>query len=100
MNLIVAGTYRIPPENLETLRPHAEAMMAQTRLEAGCVAYAFSEDLADRGLIHVFEVWRDRPAIAAHAASAHMKAWRAAGVACGVHDRQIVLYDIAAESPL
>lgn len=100
MSLIVAGTYRVAPDQVEALRPHAKTMMATSQAEDGCLAYAHSEDLADPGLIRFFEIWQDRPALAAHAASAHMKAWRAAGAACGVHDRQIVLYDIASESPL
>jgi quinol monooxygenase YgiN len=100
MSLIVAGTYRVPPERVNELRPHAQAMMAASQAEDGCLVYAHAEDMAEPGLMRFFEIWRDHPALAAHGAAAHMKAWRAAGDACGVHDRKITVYDIASESPL
>jgi quinol monooxygenase YgiN len=100
MSLIVAGTYRVAPEQVEALRPHAKVMMAASQAEDGCLAYAHSQDLADPGLMRFFEIWRDRAALAAHAAAAHMNTWRAAGAKCGVHDRHIVVYNIASESLL
>ena len=97
MGLIVAGTVRVPPENLEALRPHMLAMMAATRAEDGCAAYAYAEDVAEPGLIHVFEIWRDQAALDAHFKTAHMAAWRAAWPGFGVSDRDLKAYDIAAE---
>ena len=72
MSLIVAGTVRVPAENLEGLRPHMLAMMAASRAEDGCAAYGYAEDVAEPGLIHVFEVWRDQAALDAHFKTAHM----------------------------
>ncbi len=100
MSLIVAGTVRAPPENLDGLRPHMIAMMAATRAEDGCEAYAYAEDVAEPGLIHVFEIWRDQTALDAHFATAHMAAWRAAWPAFGVGDRNLKAYEIAAERGL
>ena len=100
MSLILAGTVRVAPDQVATLAPHATAMMTATRLEDGCLAYAFSEDLADPGLIHVFEIWRDESALAAHAGAPHMKIWRAASAAAGVADRRLAVYQIASERPL
>ena len=97
MTLIVAGTVRVAPEKLEALRPHAIDMIRATRQEHGCIAYAFSDDLAQPGLIHIFEIWRDEEALKAHGASEHMKVWRAAAGALGVADRQLKTYEIASE---
>ncbi len=99
MSLILAGTVRVAPEKLEALRPHAVEMMRATRLEDGCVAYAFSEDLAEPGLIHVFEIWRDAAALEAHGASDHMKVWRAAAGDAGLSDRRLSTYEIASQTP-
>jgi quinol monooxygenase YgiN len=99
MTLILAGTVRVAPERLEALRPHAVEMMKATRQEAGCIAYAFSEDLAEPGLIHVFEIWRDPAALAEHGASAHMTVWRAASAEAGLSDRRLATYDIASVTP-
>jgi quinol monooxygenase YgiN len=100
MTLIVAGTIRVPPANVEALRPHMVTMIATTRAEDGCETYGFAEDVADPGLLHVFEVWRDQDALAAHARAPHMAAWRAAGASLGVSDRNIAAYEVASKRQL
>ena len=97
MTLIVAGTVRVPPETLDGFRPHMVAMMTATRAEDGCAAYSYAEDVAQPGLIHVFEIWRDRAALDAHFKTAHMAAWRAVWPGFGVSDRNLKAYEIAAE---
>jgi quinol monooxygenase YgiN len=99
MSLILAGTVRVPPEKVEALRPHAVEMMRATHQEDGCVAYAFSEDLGEPGLIHIFEIWRDAAALKAHGASEHMKVWRVAAGEAGMSDRRLATYEIASETP-
>jgi quinol monooxygenase YgiN len=100
MTLIVAGTVRVPPQNLDGLRPHMVAMMIATRAEDGCVTYGYAEDVAEPGLIHVFEVWRDQDALTAHFQAPHMAAWRAAWPSFGVSDRRLFAYEVASERPL
>jgi quinol monooxygenase YgiN len=100
MSLIVAGTVRVPPENLDGLRPYMVAMMTATRAEDGCEAYAYAEDVAEPGLVRIFEVWRDQAALDAHFKTAHMAAWRAAWPGFGVSDRNLKAYEIAAERPI
>jgi len=100
LSLIVAGTVRVPPQNLAGLRPHMLAMMTATRAEDGCAAYSYAEDVAEPGLIHVFEIWRDQSALDAHFKTAHMAAWRAAWPGFGVTDRDLKAYEIAAERAL
>ena len=100
MTLIVAGVIRTPPENLERLRPHMLAMLAASRAEAGCLEYAYAEDVADRGLIRVFEVWRDQAALDAHFQTPHMAEWRSHWPQFGVSDRRLFAYEIASERPL
>jgi quinol monooxygenase YgiN len=100
MSLIVAGTVRVPPENLDGLRPHMIAMMNATRAEDGCGAYAYAEDVAEPGLIHIFEIWRDQAALDVHFKTEHMAAWRAAGARFGLSDRNLKAYEVAGERPL
>ncbi|WP_375269823.1 putative quinol monooxygenase [Phenylobacterium sp.] len=95
MPLIIAGTVRVPPENLEAFRPHMQAMLEASRAEDGCVEYAYAEDVAEPGLIRVFEVWRDQTAIDAHFQASHMAAWRAAWPQFGVSDRRLFAYEVA-----
>ena len=97
MSIIVAGTYRVPPENLAALRPHMQTVIAATRAEGGCVSYAYAEDIGEPGLIRVFEEWTDQAALDAHFVSAHMKAWQEVRAGYGLYDRNISVYEIAGQ---
>jgi quinol monooxygenase YgiN len=100
VTLIIAGTVRVPPENLAAFRPHMLAMLEASRAEDGCHTYSYAEDVAEPGLIRVFEAWRDQAALDAHFQTAHMAAWRAAWPSFGVSDRQLFAYETASERPL
>jgi quinol monooxygenase YgiN len=100
MTIIVAGTVRVPPENVQALKPHMLTMITATRAEDGCVEYGYSEDVAEPGLFRIFEAWRDKDALKAHFNSPHMGAWRAAGEAAGVGDRKLVMYESDRNRPL
>ena len=100
MTVIIAGTVRVPPENLAAFKPHMAAMLAASRAEDGCVTYSYAEDVAEPGLVRVFEAWRDQAAIDAHFQTAHMAAWRAAWPGFGVSDRKLFAYEVASERPL
>ena len=97
MKLIVAGTVRVPPESLDSLRPHMKQMMTASRAEDGCLQYGYAEDIAEPGLIHVFEIWRDEVALAAHFQTEHMARWRAAWPQFGVTERKLSAYDVSGE---
>ena len=100
MKIMVAGTVRVPPANVAAFRPHMKAMIKASRDEDGCEAYGYAEDVVEPGLMHVFEVWRDRSALDAHFQTPHMAAWRSAWPAFEISDRQLTLYDIAGQSAL
>ena len=100
MTLIVAGTVRVPPGNVDRFRPHMATMMAASRAEEGCLAYGYAEDVIEPGLIHVFEAWRDQAALDAHFTTAHMAEWRAAWPSFGVSERRLIAYEVAAEHEL
>ena len=100
MTVVILGTVRLPPERLGDARAHMAAMVAASRAEDGCLAYAYGEDVLEPGLIRVSEVWRDQAALGAHAQSAHMRVWRAAAGELGLHDRQLVAYDAGAPRPI
>jgi quinol monooxygenase YgiN len=100
MTVLIAGTVRVPPQNLERFRPHMERMLAASRVEDGCLTYSYAVDVADPGLIRVFEAWRDQAAIDAHFQTTHMAEWRAAWPQFGVSDRNLSLYEVASERRL
>jgi quinol monooxygenase YgiN len=100
VSLIVAGTFRVPPENLAALAPHMAAVVAASRAEPGCLAYAYGCDLEDPGLIHVFEQWRDQASLDAHFAAPHMAAWREAREPLGFHDRTLRRYEVMGQAEI
>ncbi len=98
--IIVAGTVRAPPENMERLRPHARRVIQATRAERGCVVYSFAEDLLDPGLIRIFEIWETREDLDRHGRAEHMAPWRAAVADNGVVDRDIKVHAAGPGEPL
>ncbi|WP_374472028.1 putative quinol monooxygenase [Phenylobacterium sp.] len=100
MIVVIAGTFRVPPEALEGFRPHMAAMLAASRAEYGCIAYSYALDVEEPGLVRVFEAWRDQAALDAHQAAPHIAAWRAAWPEFGVGERRLTAYEVAAERPL
>ncbi len=98
--LLIAGTIRIPAEKVADARAAAARMIEATRLEDGCIKYAFAEDVLDPGLIHISELWRDQAALEKHAASAHMGEWRKAGRELGVGERDLRIYEVDEGRPL
>ena len=100
MALLILGTVRLPPENLEEARGVMSAMIAASRGEDGCILYAYAQDVAEPGLIRVSELWRDRDALARHFASPHLAAWRAAWPRLGLTDRSLVLYVVGDAEPV
>lgn len=98
--ILVIGTVRLPPENIDRARPAMEAMMAASRAEDGCIGYAYSRDLLDPGLIRVTEAWRDREALAAHFKTPHMAAWRAVFPDLDITDRKLALYEAGEPEPI
>jgi quinol monooxygenase YgiN len=94
--IVIEGTIRVA--DITRARPHVEAMIAASRAELGCIDYAYAIDVLDPGLVRVSERWESRAALAAHAASAHLQAWRAAWREIGVSDRSLRLYEAEPEA--
>ncbi|HMO44268.1 MAG TPA: putative quinol monooxygenase [Phenylobacterium sp.] len=97
MSLVIAGTIFVPPERLAAFRPHMLAMLQASRAEAGCLVYSYAEDVAEPGLIRVFEAWRDQACLDAHFATRHLAAWRAVWPEFGVCDRRLIAYEVASQ---
>jgi quinol monooxygenase YgiN len=75
--LVLSVLFRVPPGELEALRPAMAAIIKASRAEPGNILFTLAEDVLEPGLIRAFEVFRDDEALKAHGASEHFKAWRA-----------------------
>ena len=92
--LLIVGTVRLPPQNLEAARPIMKRMADTSRAEDGCLEYGYAEDIFDPGLIHVKEMWTDQIALDRHFAAPHLSEWRAAWPGLGIGDRNLRVYDV------
>lgn len=93
--IALAGTIRVGAGLRAAALPHIAAMVAGSRGEPGCRAYRMAFDVADDHLLHIFELFDDEAALAAHRASAHMAAWRARYAELGLHDRAMAEYVVS-----
>lgn len=75
-------------------------MVASTRTEAGCRAYAFTPDPHDNDLIRLYELWDDEQALAGHMASDHMAEWRRRSRSLSVATRDLKCYTVSDVRPL
>ncbi|QXT35694.1 antibiotic biosynthesis monooxygenase [Sphingomonas sanguinis] len=92
--LLIVGTVRLPPENLNDARPVMRRMVEASRAEPGCLDYGYAEDVLDPGLIHVKELWTDQGALDRHFASSQIAEWRAAWPELGIGERRLVVYEV------
>ncbi|MGY6552578.1 MAG: putative quinol monooxygenase [Erythrobacter sp.] len=75
--LIILAKAKLGEGALETLRGPIADMVAASRAEEGCIAYSFTLDVLDPGILHIVEKWQDEAALAAHFATPHMAAFGA-----------------------
>ncbi|MEM9208053.1 MAG: putative quinol monooxygenase [Pseudomonadota bacterium] len=76
--LVITGSARFHADDIDALREAAQHMVAESRKETGCIAYAYAFDLFDPTLMHIVEKWDDRAALSRHFETTHMRTWRAA----------------------
>ena len=98
--IVVTGRFRLPPERTAEARPAMGKVIAASRAEPGCRAYAYAEDITERGLFRVYEEWDDLAALRNHFATAHMREWQAVRGTLGFHDRAVSAFEAGAETPL
>ena len=98
--IIVSGEIEIDPAAAAGLMDAAEAMMAATRREDGCLSYAFYQSLENPGVFRVFEEWETLDHLQAHFETAHMAAWRARLGEIGVARRDVKRYEVSSAESL
>ncbi|WP_206454706.1 putative quinol monooxygenase [Aurantimonas marina] len=98
--IIVAGTQRLHPADLEALRETANATIAATRAEPGCLVYSFAQDLTEPGLVRIYEEWESRDDLTRHGKSDHIAAWRAALSKVEVLGRDLKIIEVAKSEQL
>lgn len=90
----------MPPASLLAAREAMARVIAATRVEAGCLAYAYAEDILEPGLFRVHEAWETREALAAHFAAPHMKTWQDERAALGMTGRVVSAHEVSGSEAL
>ena len=98
--IAVIGEFRLPLASLEAGREAMARVIAASRAESGCLAYAYAEDVLEPGLFRVNEAWESREALAAHFAMPHMKQWQRERADLGMTGRAVTAYEAGAPEPL
>lgn len=98
--LLVAGTFRIRPEDRDAAVAAMQWMMAETAKEDGCVSYTFSADLSDPAVFHLFEEWDSDAHLQAHFVAPHMPEFQAKLQDLGPIVRSLDRYDDPTKAPL
>lgn len=76
--LIVLAKAKVGADAMTAATAAIADMVAASNAEEGCIAYAFTQDMLDPGVIHIVEKWTDDSALTAHFATPHMAAFGAA----------------------
>jgi quinol monooxygenase YgiN len=98
--IIVTGTARLAPGDIDRLAPAMAKQMAASQAEEGCEQYDFSRSISDPDLLIVNERWRDQAALDAHFAMPHMAEFNAALATAKVLSLGVVAYDISGSRQL
>ncbi len=70
--IIVQGEIVVDPSAIDGVRDALGKMEQETRKEAGCIAYAFSQGISEPTLIRISERWNSMADIEAHMQTPHM----------------------------
>jgi quinol monooxygenase YgiN len=94
MTVVVMGTLRFPPENMDRVKPHLRRLIEATVRHDGCIAYDVAEDLLEPGLLRFSELWPDFATLERHLGAPHIAPWREVSAALGVSGRSFTAYDV------
>lgn len=72
MTIVVNAVIEADLATLEQLREPLLVMQEASRVEAGCLDYTFSVELANPEVIRITERWIDMASLQAHFATPHM----------------------------
>src|SRR6185295_10251126 len=93
--ILITGTVVVTPENRAAFCAVADAHVAKSRAEPGCVSYHVCEDVMAPGAFVFVEKWRDQEAVAAHFAKDYSHYLVQEMRRLATNDPQIEIHEIA-----
>lgn len=98
--ILVIGHLKIAADKVAGILPALRTTIATTRKEAGCILYAFAEDVSEPGVFRIVERWESWETLAAHGKAPHMKVWSDTVKGVGVLDREVIAHEAGATKAL
>ncbi len=98
--IIITGEAEIDAARMDDALPHMKSMMAVSRAESGCLAYALLADPLKPGVISITERWTGEDALKAHFTTPHMAEFNKVLGGFGVKRLDVKLYDAINERDL
>jgi quinol monooxygenase YgiN len=98
--IIVMGTVKLAPGEIDRLSEAMAKQMAATIAEDGCEQYDFSRKVGEPDTMLVSERWRDQAALDAHFRAPHMAEFNAVLATAEVLGLNVVAYDISGSRQL
>lgn len=98
--IIIAGTVDVDPKRREAALEAGVRHVEATRVQKGCVDYAWSADPLVAGRIYVYERWESEAALAAHFDGPHYRAMRDTIAAHGLRGADVAKFRIDRSGPV
>jgi quinol monooxygenase YgiN len=93
--IVVTGTLEMETEDSVRMQRASTAVAQATRLEPGCLTYAFWQSVEHPTVYRVYEEWQDKAALQAHFQTPHMATFRAELAEIGLLRRHVVCIEPA-----
>ena len=74
--IIVLAKVSVKPEKKTDLLALAQAVIATTQAEEGCISYVLFDNPYDPSGCMFVEEWKDKASLERHSASSHIAEWR------------------------
>jgi len=98
--ILISGLIELAEADIDTMKVAATTMALETRMETGCIQYAFYQDIENPAIFRVFEEWESMDALQAHFGSPHMKVFRETLSQAAIVRRDLKKYSVTHSAPL
>ncbi|MCY4237716.1 MAG: putative quinol monooxygenase [Rhodospirillaceae bacterium] len=98
--ILISGLIELAEADIDTMKVAAITMALETRMETGCIQYAFYQDIENPAIFRVFEEWESMDALQAHFGSPHMKVFRETLSQAAIVRRDLKKYSVTHSAPL
>jgi quinol monooxygenase YgiN len=98
--IIVTGYLVLATEDREPFIKLVQPHMQRTREKGGCLAYAFSADLLEPGMIRLSEAWRDLKSLEAHLADDEFRGVMMEVAKFRILERSVQRYEVSSTTDI